>query len=114
MIYKVRDEADIIEENLRFHRAQGVDFFVIADTGSTDGTLEILERYERAGLARLERVEGGMKGLKRGGEEEITRTAREMGVDWVIHNDADEFWWPASGNLKATFESIPEPFGMVV
>ena len=58
MVYKVRDEADIIEDNLRFHRAQGVDFFVIADTGSTDGTLEILERYEAAGLVRLERMQG--------------------------------------------------------
>ena len=39
----VRNEADIIEDNLRYHRAQGVDFFIALDNGSTDGTLEILE-----------------------------------------------------------------------
>src|SRR5215211_7806603 len=91
MVYKVRDEADIIEANLRFHRAQGVDFFVIVDTGSVDGTVEILERYERVGLVRLERTVGGIHDMKSGGEEEITRIAAEMGADWVIHNDADEF-----------------------
>ena len=45
MTLLVRDEADIIEANLRYHRAQGVDFFVVGDNGSEDGTLEILERY---------------------------------------------------------------------
>src|SRR5215208_3317045 len=116
MVYKVRDEADIIEDNLRYHRAQGVDFFVIADTGSTDGTLEILERYESAGLVKLERIAGGIHDMKGegGGEEEITRIASEMDADWVIHNDADEFWWPAAGNLKEALSSVREPFGMVL
>jgi hypothetical protein len=114
MVYKVRDEADILEENLRFHRALGVDFFVVADTGSTDGSLDILERYERAGLVRLERIGGGIHDMKGGGEEEITRIACDMEADWVIHNDADEFWWPAAGNLKDALASVPDGFGMVV
>jgi hypothetical protein len=114
MVYKVRDEADIIEANLRYHRAQGVDFFVIVDTGSSDGTLEILERYERAGLVRLERTIGGVHDMKHGGEEGVTRLAAEMGADWIVHNDADEFWWPAEGNLKQSLESVPEEFGMVL
>jgi glycosyl transferase family 2 len=115
MVYKVRDEADIIEDNLRFHRAQGVDFFVIADTGSTDGTLEILERYEAAGLVGLERITGGIHDMKGegGGEETITRIAAEMGADWVIHNDADEFWWPVEGTLKETLAAVPDSYGMI-
>jgi hypothetical protein len=114
MVYKVRDEADIIEANLRYHRAQGVDFFVIVDTGSVDGTIEILERYESAGIVRLERTVGGIHDMKSGGEEEITRIAGEMGADWVIHNDADEFWWPAATNLKEALAEVPESFGMVL
>lgn len=114
MVYKVRDEADIIEDNLRFHLAQGVDFFVVVDTGSVDGTIEILERYERAGILRLERTIGGIHEMKSGGEEGVTRIAAEMGADWIVHNDADEFWWPAEGNLKQSFESVPEEFGMVL
>ena len=45
----VRNEADIIEDNLRYHRAQGVDFFIVLDNGSTDGTVEILERTSERG-----------------------------------------------------------------
>ncbi len=114
MTLKVRDEADIIEDNLRYHRAQGVDFFVIADTGSTDGTVEILEPYERAGIVRLERIGRGIHDMKEGGEERITRVAGEMGADWVIHNDADEFWWPLSGDLKQAIAAIPNGYGLVV
>ena len=115
MVYKVLDEADIMEDNLRYHRAQGVDFFVVADTGSSDGTLEILERYESAGLLRLERMPGGIHDMKSGGEEQITRIAAEMGADWVIHNDADEFWWPVlGGDLKRALDAIPEAYGMLV
>jgi len=114
MIVKVRDEADIIEDNLRYHRAQGVDFFVVADTGSTDGTVEILEPYERAGIVALKRIGRGIHDMKEGGEGEITRIADEMGADWVIHNDADEFWWPLTGDLKQALAAIPDPYGLVV
>jgi Glycosyl transferase family 2 len=114
MTLKVRDEADIIEDNLRYHLAQGIDFFVIADTGSTDGTVEVLEPYQRAGIVRLERIGRGIHDMKEGGEEEITRIAGEMGADWVIHNDADEFWWPLTGGLKEAMATIPEGYGLVV
>jgi hypothetical protein len=114
MTLKVRDEADIIEDNLRYHRAQGIDFFVIADTGSTDGTVELLEPYQHAGIVRLERIGSGIHDMKEGGEQEITRMAGEMGADWVIHNDADEFWWPLTGDLKEAMAAIPEGYGLVV
>ena len=45
MTLKVRDEDDVLEDNLRFHRALGVDFFIVTDNGSVDRTPEILSRY---------------------------------------------------------------------
>ncbi len=50
MAYKIRDEGDVLEHNLRFHHALGVDHFIVTDNGSTDETVDILARYESAGL----------------------------------------------------------------
>ncbi len=116
MTLKVRDEEDVIEDNLRFHRALGVDFFVVMDNGSVDRTPEILARYEDAGLAHVLRDESDdLRGL---GAEWFTRMGRmaasEFDADWVIHNDADEFWWPLTGDLKQALTAIPEQFGAVV
>jgi hypothetical protein len=58
MTILVRDAEDLIETNLRYHRAQGVDLFLIGDNGSTDRTLEILEPYREAGLVELDHIEG--------------------------------------------------------
>jgi hypothetical protein len=116
MTLKVRDEADILEDNLRYHRALGVDFFVVTDNGSVDGTSEILERYVEAGLAHVIRIE--TSNLRDNEEDWTTRMARlaatEFEADWVFHDDADEFWWPIEGTLKEAFEAIPEQYGSVV
>jgi hypothetical protein len=114
MALTVRDEADIIEDNLRYHRAQGVDLFVVADNGSTDGTVEILERHAATGLVELERIPGSLETIWEEGATRIARRAGELGADWVIHADADEFWWPVRGNLKQALGSIPDEFGMVL
>ena len=116
MTLKVRDEEDVIEDNLRFHRALGVDFFVVMDNGSVDRTPEILARYADAGLAHVLRDETA--DLRTLGAKWYTRMGRmaatEFAADWVIHNDADEFWWPISGTIKEALAGIPESFGAVV
>ena len=87
---------------------------MVGDNCSTDGTFEILERYERAGLVNLERLPGTVNEAWSEGRTKLGRRAHELGADWVIHNDGDEFWWPVTGDLKETLAAIPERFGMVV
>jgi hypothetical protein len=47
----------------------------------------------------------------------VTAMARlaldDHGADWIIHNDADEFWWPVSGSLLDVFAAIPEEYGQL-
>ena len=59
MTLKVRDEEDVLEANLRYHLAQGIDFFIVTDNGSVDRTPEILSRYQAAGL--LHRADGQVR-----------------------------------------------------
>lgn len=40
--------------------------------------------------------------------------ALEFGADWIIHNDADEFWWPVFGNLKNCFAGLADDINVVV
>ncbi len=47
MTLLVRDERDIVEQHLAFHLAAGVDFVIVTDHASTDGTQEVLAGYER-------------------------------------------------------------------
>jgi hypothetical protein len=108
-----RDEADVVDDQIAFHLEAGVDFVVATDNRSRDGTTEILERYAREGSLHLIREEGEY--LRQA--EWITRMGRmaatDFGADWVIHSDADEFWWPRGESLKEVLSSIPERYGIV-
>jgi hypothetical protein len=113
MTLMVRDESDIIERQLDFHRAAGVDFFLVTDHESADGTSEILERY--AGQGVLERIPVVSPAKRQA--EWVTgmarRAASEYGADWVINSDADEFWWPWGGNLKDVLARVPPQYGIL-
>jgi hypothetical protein len=113
MTLLARDEADVVDAQIAFHLHAGIDFVVAMDNRSQDGTTEILERYERAGVLHLLREEGDDMRQS----EWVTRMARmaasEFGADWVINADADEFWWPRAGSLADVLATIPERFGTV-
>ena len=113
MTLLVRDEADIVDAQIAFHLHAGVDFVIATDNASTDGTTEILERYERAGVLRLIYEDGDDMRQS----EWVTTMARlaatEHGADWVINSDADEFWWPRGKSIKEVLGMVPARFGVV-
>lgn len=96
----IKDEADIIEENIRVHAALGVDSFVVMDNGSTDGTLDIIRRLaDEFKITLIERPT--LDYQQSNWKTEMARIARRTyGADWTIANDADEFWIPRQGSLK--------------
>jgi Glycosyl transferase family 2 len=111
MTLLVRNEQDILATNIDFHLAQGVDFFIITDNLSRDSTPAIIEKYVKGGRAFLikEDTDDYSQGIW------VTRMARmacaDFHADWVINNDADEFWWPTQGrNLKEALSIVPDHF----
>jgi hypothetical protein len=108
----VKNEADVADANIAYHLSAGADFVVATDNASTDGTTEILERYERDGVLHL--IREPSSDFRQG--DWVTRMARlaaDKGADWVINADADEFWWPRAGNLKEALERLPDRYGIV-
>jgi glycosyltransferase involved in cell wall biosynthesis len=96
MTILVRDEADIIEANIRTHAALGVDAFAVMDNGSTDGTREILEKLSQEFEMIVLDETGNYKQAK--WMLQLAKIARDkLGADWVINNDADEFYIPNNG-----------------
>lgn len=104
MTLLVRDEEDILADNLDYHLAQGVDFVIATDNRSVDATPDILRDYERRGVLRY-LYEAGNDYSQHAWVTRMARmAATEYGADWVINNDADEFWWPSqTGSLREAF-----------
>ena len=91
---------------IQFHFGQGVDLIIATDNGSQDSSRKILERYARSGrlilLDEPEHTHDQAVWVTR-----MAQLASEKGADWIIHSDADEFWWPQQGNIKTTLMQSP-------
>jgi glycosyltransferase involved in cell wall biosynthesis len=112
MTLLVRDADDLIRLNLDFHLHAGVDHFIVMDNLSTDGTTEILRQYERQGLVTyLHQPEDTFAQAR--WVTAMARRAHADGADWVINNDADEFWYPTGGDLKHVLSRVPAGYDAV-
>ena len=98
MTILVKNEEDIIENNIRFHADQGVDAFLVMDNDSDDQTPAILESlksdYDLTVIhnSSMEYQQSQwMTALAK-------KAGKELGADLVISNDADEFWSAKDGS----------------
>lgn len=101
MTLLVKNEAQLLEHNLRFHRMMGVDGFIITNNNSTDGTADIIARYQKKGWV-LEAINepGEDYQQKRWVHRMVLLAKEKYGADWVINADGDEFWYAPTGSLK--------------
>lgn len=100
MTLLVKNEAVLLEHNLRFHRAMGVEGFIVTDNNSTDRTPEIIEHYRQKGWILAALQEPGTDYRQKAWVHRMIELARHrFHADWIINADADEFWYAPSGSL---------------
>jgi len=87
----VMNEADLIELFVRYH-LQILDHLLVVEHASSDATPEILRELQEEGLP-LEVVTDPRPQLEQGAvlTELMHRAATDLGADWVVPLDADEF-----------------------
>ncbi|GGE46055.1 glycosyltransferase family 2 protein [Actibacterium pelagium] len=107
----MKNEGPYILEWVAYHRAIGVDNFLIYTNGCEDGTDEILDRLQEMGVLQ-HRLNDDWKGqspqqyaLNQSKKEPVIRKA-----EWLIHIDVDEFINVRCGNgtLDDFLELVPE------
>jgi hypothetical protein len=113
MTLLARNEADIVDAQIAFHLHAGVDFVIATENRSDDGTLEVLERHARAGHLHLLRQDADDMRQHVWVTRMAQMAAVELGADWIINADADEFWWPRGGSLKDVLRLVPARYGVV-
>lgn len=86
-ISMVKDEADIVATTVA-HMLEQVDHVIVLDNGSTDGTREILAELD---VDVIDDPEVGYYQSQK--MSELAHRAGDIGADWVIPFDADEWWY---------------------
>lgn len=107
MTLLIRDEEDIIESNILYHHAHGVDEFVVTDNGSVDRTLDII--YSLAKTIPMHIFHESSTGYAQ--YKWVTQMARyaskELSPDWIINADADELFVCRQGTMKSSLARVP-------
>ncbi|NHZ70155.1 MAG: glycosyltransferase family 92 protein [Proteobacteria bacterium] len=109
----VRNEQDIIAENLTYHLNAGVDFIIVTDHHSDDTTSELIEPFVRSGQVLL-RSEPSPEFRQSQWVTTMARSAHSLGADWIMNGDADEFWFTPEASLSTFFSAVEDRYGVVV
>jgi hypothetical protein len=104
MTLLVKDEADLIYYHIKWHLSQGIDFFVITDNGSKDGTLESIKNLICEGID-IVLIEDDSGYDQQNMVDRMIRVAIKRSADWIINSDADEFWISKGHNIRTTLQS---------
>lgn len=113
MTLLVRDEEDIIEDNIWYHYYQGVNSFIVMDNRSIDATPNILSRLSDLLPIEYIRQEEDDYNQSAWVTMMARRAASQYNADWVINSDADEFWHSSDSTLREAIHRLPANVGSV-
>ena len=100
MTLLVKNEEQMLAQQIEFHHALGVDHFIVTDNNSTDGTPDIIRRYQEKGWVVDVIEEHATDYEQKAWVDRMVELARaKHHADWIITADADEFWLPACGSF---------------
>lgn len=113
MTFLVRDEEEIIADNIWYHYFQGISAFIIMDNLSKDRTPQIIAELSK--IIPIDYIQ--QSGDDYNQSQWVTTMARravsQYGADWIINNDADEFWHASRGRLIDVIRDIPPHIGAI-
>lgn len=107
-VTRIRNEDDLVESFVRHHAAL-VDQLVFLDNASNDRTVEILLALQAEGLPVVICTTTSATIAEAVQNTLLLRRAVELGADWVVHLDCDEFIdpRPLPGSLHGVLATIP-------
>ncbi len=98
-ITMVKDEVDIVGRVIRNMLLQ-VDSVMVADNGSTDGTLEVLQALAVESSGRVTVTHDPEIGYYQSRKvTALAAAAHAAGATWVVPFDADEIWYSPHGRI---------------
>lgn len=101
MTLLVKNEEEMLEKNLIYHKSMGVDAFIITDNNSSDNTPDIIKKYQEKGwIVEVINETSTNYNQKEWVDRMVWMAKTKYKADWIINADADELWYSPSGNLK--------------
>lgn len=104
----LKDEAPYLDEWIEFHLLMGFDHFYIYDNGSTDGTLEVLDKYQKRSVVTVMPWRNFSQVLhpqKAANAHAIANFSAPY--RWVAFFDVDEFLFsPTLNSLPEALETV--------
>jgi len=101
MTLLVKNEEEIVEKHIRYHKSMGVDGFIVTSHNSTDKTNEILEKLKKEGLILEIIYETDPHYHQSKFVDKMIRKAKfKYKANWIINADADEFYYSKDLDFK--------------